>query len=56
MTTDITIFGIDLFYILCGLAGVCTPGTAFNCSIAGEDQQVKKEVPHVYEGGKWKVP
>ena len=23
MTTGITIFGIDLFYILCGLAGVC---------------------------------
>ena len=48
MTTGITIFGIDLFYILCGLAGVCALALLLIV--------VLLEVPHVYEGGKWKVP
>ena len=30
------------------------PGITADCCFVGEDQQLKKEVPHVYEGGKWK--
>ena len=55
MTTGITIFGIDLFYILCGLAGVCALALLLIVVLLVKTSSLK-EVPHVYEGGKWKVP